>query len=261
MLDGGLNKLHKRMRGRFSDMLTPDDAYLSYYDVRLTREDMLTLKNDWLTDNVISFWEEYLEHEVLAKQKSSNIVLLRPSMSFMILQTPNPHTLKDALPSFAGVSHVFLPINDCRNVTQAEGGTHWSLLLISIVDRIAFHYDSLYQGNVWEAHTVTHKFGILLNMQIRFMPLNDSPQQEGGSDCGVFVCVNMRQLLEKRLLRASAHEKVSMSLGGQRVDASHSRKEMAKIIEGFRKEGERRRSASLSRSPMGKKSRSPPRIE
>lgn len=79
-------------------------------------------------------------------------------------------------------------------------------------------------------------------MQIRFMPLNDSPQQEGGSDCGVFVCVNMRQLLEKRLLRASAHEKVSMSLGGQRVDASHSRKEMAKIIEGFRKEGERRRS-------------------
>lgn len=52
MLDGGLNKLHKRMRGRFSDMLTPDDAYLSYYDVRLTREDMQTLKNDWLTDNV-----------------------------------------------------------------------------------------------------------------------------------------------------------------------------------------------------------------
>lgn len=160
----------------------------------------------------------------------------------MILQTPDPRTLREALPDFSRATHVFLPINDCRNVSQAEGGTHWSLLLISVVDRIAFHYDSLYQGNVWEADVVTRKFGYLLNMPIRFMHLNDSPQQDGGSDCGVFVCMNMRHLLMKRLLMASAHEKVSMSLGGRKVDAHGSRKEMAKIIEGFRKEGERRRS-------------------
>lgn len=160
----------------------------------------------------------------------------------MILQTPDPRTLREALPDFSRATHVFLPINDCRNVSQAEGGSHWSLLLISIVDRIAFHYDSLYQGNVWEADTVTRKFGYLLNMPIRFMHLSDSPQQDGGSDCGVFVCMNMRHLLMKRLLQASAHEKVSMSLGGRKVDAHASRKEMARIIEGFRKEGERRRS-------------------
>jgi Ulp1 family protease len=163
-------------------------------------------------------------------------------MSFMILQTPDPRTLREALPDFSRATHVFLPINDCRNVSQAEGGTHWSLLLISVVDRIAFHYDSLYQGNVWEADTVTRKFGYLLNMPIRFLHLNDSPQQDGGSDCGVYVCMNMRHLLMKRLLMASAHEKVSMSLSGRKVDANASRKEMAKIIEGFRKEGERRRS-------------------
>ncbi|KAJ6083603.1 hypothetical protein N7467_007738 [Penicillium canescens] len=253
-----MNKLRK-VRGRFGDMLNPEDAFLSYYDVRLTREDMQTLKNDWLTDNIISFWEEYLEHEFLTSYKSSNIILLRPSMSFMILQTPDPRTLREALPDFSNATHVFLPINDCRNVNEAEGGTHWSLLLISIVDRIAFHYDSLYQGNVWEADTVTRKFGYLLNMPIRFMHLSDSPQQDGGSDCGVFVCMNMRHLLMKRLLQASAHEKVSMSLGGRKVDAHASRKEMAKIIEGFRKEGERRRSTSAS--PMGKKSRSPPRVD
>ncbi|KAJ5180557.1 hypothetical protein N7492_003767 [Penicillium capsulatum] len=254
MLDGGLGKLQKRMRERFGDSLTPDDAFLS-----LTREDMQTLKNDWLTDNIISFWEEYLEHEYLTKFRTSNIVLLRPSMSFMILQTPDPRTLREALPDFTRATHVFLPINDCRNVTQAEGGTHWSLLLISIVDRMAFHYDSLYQGNHWEAHEATRKFGIMLNMPFRFLHLNDSPQQDGGSDCGVFVCMNMRHLLLKRLLMANANEKVSMSLGGRRIDASAGRKEMAKIIDGFRKEGERRRSASLS--PMGHKSRSPPRIE
>ncbi|KAE8312003.1 Ulp1 protease family C-terminal catalytic domain protein [Aspergillus parasiticus SU-1] len=260
MLDGGLGKLHKRMK-RFGDTLNPDDAYLSYYDIRLTREDMQSLKNDWLTDNIISFWEEYLEREFLVNYKSSNIVLLRPSMSFMILQTPNPHTLREALPDFTRTTHVFLPINDCRNVTEAEGGTHWSLLLISIVDGIAFHYDSLPPGNVREAGTVTMKFGALLNRPIRFIHLQDSPIQENGSDCGVFVCLSMRHLLLKRLLTANASEKVSMSLGGMKVDARGGRKEMTKIIDGFRKEGERRRSASLS--PLGKKSASPgpPRIE
>jgi sentrin-specific protease 8 len=42
----------RKVRGRFGDKLNPDDAFLSYHDVRLTREDMQTLKNDWLTDNV-----------------------------------------------------------------------------------------------------------------------------------------------------------------------------------------------------------------
>ena len=160
----------------------------------------------------------------------------------MILQTPNPHSLREALPDFTQTTHVFLPINDCRNVTEAEGGTHWSLLLISVVDGIAFHYDSLPPGNVWEAHTATRKFGALLNRPIQFVSLRDSPIQENGSDCGVFVCLNMRHLLLKRLLLANASEKVSMSLGGKKVDARAGRKEIAKIIDGFRKEGERRRS-------------------
>ncbi|KKK17614.1 hypothetical protein ARAM_003226 [Aspergillus rambellii] len=213
----------------------------------VTRGDLQSLKDDWLTDNVISFWEEYLEREFLAQYKTSNIVLLRPSMSFMIFQNPNPPSLREVLPDFTLTTHVFLPINDCRNVTEAEG------------DGIAFHYDSLPPGNYWEAQTVTKKFSHLLGRPIRYLHLEDSPVQENGSDCGVFVCLSMRHLLLKRLLTANSNEKVSMSLGGRKVDARSGRKEIAKIIEGFRKEGERRRSASSS--PLGKKPRSPPRIE
>lgn len=184
----------------------------------------------------------YLEWEFLTQFKSSNIILLRPSMSFLLLQTPDPLSLREALPDFTRATHVFLPVNDCRNVTEAEGGTHWSLLLISVVDRIAFHYDSLPPGNQWEAYTATCKFGSLLNQQIRFINLQDSPVQENGSDCGVFVCLHMRHLLLKRLLMAKATEKVSMSLAGRKIDARAGRKEISRIIEGFRKEGERRRS-------------------
>jgi hypothetical protein len=52
----------------------------------------------------------------------------------------------------------------------------------------------------------------------------------------------MRHLLLRRLLIHNAKEKVSMSMGGKIIDAAGGRKEMLKIIENFRKEGERRRS-------------------
>jgi sentrin-specific protease 8 len=88
----------------------------------------------------------------------------------------------------------------------------------------------------------TQQLAALLNTPLRFINLADSPEQENGSDCGVFVCLNMRHLLTKRLLMVRADEKVSMSLGGKKVDAREGRKEMMRIIEDFRKEGERRRS-------------------
>jgi hypothetical protein len=46
----------------------------------------------------------------------------------------------------------------------------------------------------------------------------------------------------KRLLMVRADEKVNMSLGGKKVDAREGRKEILRIIEDFRKEGEKRRS-------------------
>ena len=186
--------------------------------------------------------QRYLEREELRKYPSSHIVLLRPSMAFMLMQTPDPLTLKDALPDFTRTTHIFLPINDARNVSVAEGGSHWSLLLVSVIDGVAFHYDSLTPSNYNEARLATDKISQLLNRPLRFMNLDDSPQQENSSDCGVYVCIQMRHLLLKRLLSANAREKVSMSMGGKLVDASGGRKEMLKTIEGFRKEGERRRS-------------------
>lgn len=247
--------------------LAPEDPYLSYYDIRLTKEDVDTLKNDWLTDNTIAFWEEYLEREELCKYPSSHIVLLRPSMAFMLMQTPNPLTVKDALPDFSQTTHVFLPINDARSVTLAEGGSHWSLLLVSIIDGTAFHYDSLMPSNYNEARLATNKLSILIGRNLQFVNLDDSPQQENSNDCGIYVCIQMRYLLLKRILSANSHEKVSMSLGGKLVDANGGRKEILKTIEGYRKEGGKRRNkqdehhSSLSFGKRKSNSGSPPRID
>ena len=232
----------KRTNTTRAPKLAPDDAYLSYHDVRLTREDVNCIKNDWLTDNAIAFWEEFLEHEKLNEYPKANIVLLRPSMSFLLMKTPDPLSLKSALPDFARTTHIFLPVNDCRSVDVAEGGSHWSLLLVSILDGVAFHYDSLSPSNFQEAKLVAYRISQLLGKPLRFINLDDSPQQENGMDCGVYVCLLMQYLLIQRLLRAHAQDKISMSMRGKEVDAAGGRKEMLKIIEVRRKEGEKRRS-------------------
>lgn len=188
----------------------------------------------------------YLERERLILFPQSNIVLLRPSMSFMLMQTPDPRTLKEALPDFSRTTHIFLPINDCRNVEVAEGGSHWSLLVVSVIDGLAFHYDSLSPSNNTEARVVTDKMGQLLGCRLEFHNI-ESPQQQNSSDCGVFVCIQMKHLLFKKILRAEAEEKVAMGVAGSDIDASNGRKKMLRIIEDFRKEGEKRRSSVFAR--------------
>ncbi|TKA63063.1 hypothetical protein B0A49_09071 [Cryomyces minteri] len=257
---GGFHPFGGRVSKHFGDNLSPEDPYLSYHDIRLTKDDVDCIKSDWLTDNVIAFWEEYLEHEKLTAYPKANIILLRPTMSFMLMKTGDPLTIKEALPDFSHTTHIFLPINNNSDVECAEGGSHWSLLLVSIVDGVAFHYDSMYPANKAEAMLASHKISELLGAPLAFMNLEDSPQQENGSDCGVYVCLLMQHLLLHRLLKAHAAHKVSMSMKEKDVDAAGGRKEMIRIIEMFRREGERRRSRSTS--PFGNKnhSKSPPRI-
>lgn len=202
----------------------------------------MTLPNAVYSTTVLIYAHRYLEREHLTRYPSSNIVLLRPSMAFMLMQTPDPLTLREALPDFTKTTHIFLPINDSHNPSQAEGGSHWSLLLVSVIDGVAFHYDSLSPANYQDAQGAVRKISLLLNRPLKFMDLRDSPQQKNSSDCGVYVCVQMRHLLLKRLLSANAQEKVSMSMQGKEVDAIGMRKEMLKIIEDRRREGERRRS-------------------
>lgn len=162
-------------------------------------------------------------------------------MSFMLTQTPDPLTLKEALPDFSRTTHIFLPINDCRNPAIAEGGSHWSLLLVSVVDYTAFHYDSMWPCNGSSAALATEKMSKLLGKRLDLKDLQNAPQQENSSDCGIFVCVLMRHLLLAKLLKAARGEKVAMSMGGKVVDAHKARKEMLSIIEDYRREGEKRR--------------------
>ncbi|EEP82881.1 conserved hypothetical protein [Uncinocarpus reesii 1704] len=211
----GFERLLGCVRRLFCADLTqasPDDTYLTYHDISLTNEDVDTLKNDWLTDNV-------------GANGSAHSV--SQANMFKTGQVPRARS------HFTISNHQHHP--PTTHLTEAEGGTHWSLLLVSVVDGVAFHYDSLPPGNRNEALRVAQKVSMILDRGFRFVQLDDSPVQENSSDCGVFVCLTMRHLLINRLLKACTSEKVSMSLGGKKVNASAGRREMVRIIDRFRK--------------------------
>ncbi|CAN8099668.1 unnamed protein product [Discula destructiva] len=245
-----------RVARRFAETLSPTAAYLSYFDVLLKYDDIRSLKNnDWLTDNVIHFWEEWLEQEILPKYPQARIALLRPSMAHLLMNAPDPRSLRGVLMDMSKVTHIFVPINDATSRTSPDG-SHWSLLLVSKIDGVAFHYDSLGGSNNREAAQATEQLAKHLGMKLRYHVIADCPQQDNGNDCGVFVCILMRHLLVKRLLNANAREKVSMSMSNKMIDAKGGRKEMLRIIDSLRKEAERRRSAS----PLNGNTDTPPRI-
>lgn len=169
-------------------------------------------------------------------------------MAYLLMREKNPQNLRPVLPDMTKVTHIFVPVNDAVSRTNPDG-SHWSLLLVSKIDGVAFHYDSLGGSNNRDGDVATRQLSQLLGISLRYQAINDCPQQENGNDCGVFVCILMRHLLVKRLLNANAREKVSMSMSNKMIDASGARKEMLKIIESLRKEGERRRSASPYSKP------------
>ena len=157
------SKMHspsESSNGNHLSQYASDDPYLSYYDIRLTRDDIETLHSGWLTDNTLAFWEEFLEREFLSAFPTSHIILLRPSMVMMLklaTDTGGPRAvmgMRSALPDVRRATHIFLPVNDCTDPEKAEGGSHWSLAVMSVRDRISFHYDSMRGSNASHARKV-----------------------------------------------------------------------------------------------------------
>jgi len=167
-------------------------------------------------------------------------------------------SLKSALPQFTeqDYTHIFLPINNNHDPEEAEGGSHWSLLVISRMDNSAFHYDSLHETNHEEAVLVTEKMSKILGKNLAFAEVADTPQQDDINDCGVHVLLNMEYLATERILPAGTSHAIDLGLKGLKWKTTEKRKDMLEVI------GRLRRRATRSRSPaLNGTDGTPPRIE
>eukprot|EP01117_Protostelium_nocturnum_P012546 TRINITY_DN4622_c0_g1_i1.p1 TRINITY_DN4622_c0_g1~~TRINITY_DN4622_c0_g1_i1.p1 ORF type:complete len:223 (-),score=74.82 TRINITY_DN4622_c0_g1_i1:33-701(-) len=159
---------------------------VTYHDVTLYEEDVQLLeKPNWLNDNLISFYFEYLTFQVFEKEKN-RFLFVHPSTVFMFqfLSTEEMKEIMNSL-SFQDKEFIFLPINNNSNV-ERTGGSHWSLLLFESKTSTFFHFDSCQSINSSPATVIANQFGKLFSTKTKYQSIN-CPQQKNGHDCGIFL--------------------------------------------------------------------------
>ncbi len=112
-----------------------DKMLLTYHDCTLYQSDfdILTSEREWLNDNIISFWFEYLTNDEFCDCRDS-IAFMDPSMMFMVAHSEEVEDLKECLQPL-DLDHkqlIMMPINDHRSI-RTVGGSHWCELLISLL--------------------------------------------------------------------------------------------------------------------------------
>ncbi|KAJ4344513.1 uncharacterized protein N0V89_012256 [Didymosphaeria variabile] len=194
---------------------------------------------------------QYLENEELHKFPKAKIQLFAPSMATFLKhnETSICRDVLGQMPDLAEnrTTHVFIPVNsdektdhdlDSYRPSDLSAGTHWSLLVISLIDNVAFHYDSLDGVNKKDAMQLLTGIEAALPVPrtLRYVDMHDSPQQPDGWNCGIFAIVIMKHLLLKRLLRADANQKITMSMRDEDIDYEGARKMIRALIEERREE-------------------------
>lgn len=198
---------------------------LNYHDVQLYDSDVaLFATSQWLNDNAINFYLQYLYHTLCAVSGSStqrDVLLMDPAVvSCMMLQCDDD----DEFEELGRGLHIrskqlcFIPVND----NEGFGGesSHWSLLVYrrGAAVRSFEHFDSSSGHNTRAAKRIMATFEKMLHAcavaggdaavapEARFVNVRDAPQQRNGYDCGMYVLVVAEYLCRQHLLQQQQHE-------------------------------------------------------
>ncbi|KAL6187289.1 hypothetical protein ACLB2K_038689 [Fragaria x ananassa] len=118
-----------------------DPIVLKYKDVRLRESDLdLLIGPRYLNDCIIQF---YFSH--LSSVYNKDILLVSPTISFFLANSPDSDTFRGFAESnqFSEKQVVIFTVNDSQNMSEYDGGNHWSLLVYYRKSNAFVHYDSL----------------------------------------------------------------------------------------------------------------------
>ncbi|XP_050210181.1 uncharacterized protein LOC126660637 isoform X2 [Mercurialis annua] len=175
-----------------------DEKILSYNDVVLRQSDLEILSGQhFLNDRIIEFYFSHLS----SSHQSEDVLLLPPSIAFWISNCPDTESLKDFLKplKLADKKLVIFPVNNNDDVSLAEGGSHWSLLVYDRISDVFVHHDSFSGINGRHALQLYKAVARYLTssdatVHAKYTELTDSPQQVNGWDCGLYVTATARAI-------------------------------------------------------------------
>ncbi|XP_054061301.1 sentrin-specific protease 2-like [Rissa tridactyla] len=169
----------------------PEEIMSSAFNLKVTREDIHTLRNGcWLNDEVINFYMGLVMER--SKKAGYPSVHAFSSLFYEKLASGGYRTVR-RLTRRVDVFHkdvILVPINL---------SLHWALAVIDTRKKTVKYYDSLGQGGDKICETLLkylqeesrEKRHVKLNVSewtVHSMEPHEIPQQSNGSDCGVFTC-------------------------------------------------------------------------
>lgn len=180
-----------------------DERVLSYEDVVLLRSDLAILRGrHFLNDRIIAFYLAHLSSVFGCNDDDADLLLLPPSIPYLLSNLPDPDSVAIVAEPIRLASRrlVLLPVNDNPDASLAEGGSHWTLLVLDATagaSRPRFvHHDSLGVVNVPAARCLAAALRPLLPDADNGVPLVEgpTPMQVNGHDCGVYVLAVARAI-------------------------------------------------------------------
>ncbi|KAG8093477.1 hypothetical protein GUJ93_ZPchr0012g22166 [Zizania palustris] len=194
------------MRPRRGGEAEDQERVLSHGDVVLLCCDLAILRGPhFLNDRILAFYLAHLSSSLPTKTDDGDLLLLPPSIPYLLSNLPDPASVVAVAEPLRLASHrlVLLPVNDNPDVSHAEGGTHWTLLVLDNTDPASgprfVHHDSLPGANLPAARRLAAALRPLLpaaSAALNSVPLIEgpTPRQTNGYDCGVFVLAVARAI-------------------------------------------------------------------
>ncbi len=159
---------------------------------------------EWLHDNLIEFYLEYLRH-IKHKENRDKIEIVGPTVSQCIKVSNCSQTTEDMIGplSLKDKSVVLIPVN---NAGQGNSeGTHWSLLVMVPPTGRFYHLDTL-DMNKDSAKVLAIKLSNQLDINSPKFLNSIGMRQDNAVDCGLYVLKNADKAMEHFVRTTSADD-------------------------------------------------------
>ncbi len=145
-------------------------------------------QREWLHDNLIEFYLEYLRH-VKYKEQKDKIEIVGPTVTQCIKMTACPKTVEEMIEPLRlkQKAVVLIPVNNADKA-NAEG-SHWSLMVLTPCTGHFYHMDTL-DLNKECAKTLAIKLCNILQLERPKFEHFIGTLQDNMVDCGLHVMLN-----------------------------------------------------------------------
>ncbi len=179
---------------------------------------------EWLHDNLLEFYLEYLRH-IKHKEYKDVMEIVGPTVSQCIKMSDCSQVVKNMIEplKLPEKKVVLIPVN---NASQADAeGSHWSLMIMIPSNSHFYHIDTL-DMNKDCATTLAIKLCSQMKFQEPKLEHYIGTRQDNAVDCGLYVLVNA----DKAIGHFSTNQTREGFKPAVKSDISHFRSKILRII-------------------------------